>query len=106
MPIRVVSVRAGASGGREVRVCDVLPRVCYKRRGGLVEGRSVGARRDQCTVSSGSSSMIIYSTSVALVRPAGPLGGLRSNVCVHEDIAFYCKEIEQWRPLIYIPHIW
>ena len=60
-----------------------------------MEGRSVGARRDQCTVSSGSSSMIIYSTSVALVRPAGPLGGLRSNVCVHEDIAFYCKEIGQ-----------
>ena len=35
MPIRVVRVRADASGGREVRVCDVLPRVCYKR---AVEG--------------------------------------------------------------------
>ena len=58
-----------------------------------MEGRSVGARRDRCIVSSGSSSIIIYSTSVALVWSAGPLGWLRSNVCVDEDIRNSDKEI-------------
>jgi hypothetical protein len=37
--------------------------------------------------------MVTYSTSVALVRSLGPLGGLRSNVCVDEDIRNSDKEI-------------
>ena len=65
---RVVLMRADTSDGREVRVCvmsyalTVCVSVCQMRRGGSVEGRSL-----QCIVSSGSSSIIIYSTSVALV---------------------------------------
>jgi hypothetical protein len=90
----VVRLRPTASDGREVRVCDVLPCVLHAPWRGSVEGRSVGARRDQCTVSWGLSSMTIYSISVAMVRPARPLGGLRSNVCVDEDIGLSCKEIQ------------
>jgi hypothetical protein len=90
---RVVRVRVDARGGLAVRVCDVLPRVCHMHCGGTSDGRCVGARRDQCTVSSGWSSMVICSTSVALVRSPGPLGGLRTHVCVDEDIAHSDKEI-------------